>query len=273
MQLTDPQTIKQILAGAGVSPKKSLGQNFLICEEVVEATLAGIEGGSQQITELGAGLGALTQALATSGYLVKAIEKDDLFVDLLPKHIPKNVRENVQVVHQDLKEADWKWDSSYQIVGNIPYNVSGLIIRRVTDLEPYPERVILLVQREVALRLCADVPDLSLITLRVQLWGGAHFLMNVPASCFWPAPKVDSALVVLEPNSELSVCDQNKVMDIARPFFQQKRKQVGGVLRKAFEFSEERATQLLSDCDIDPTARPESIDCKRWIALAEHIKQ
>lgn len=269
--LTDIDVVRRVLQRAGVQPKESMGQNFLVCPEVVEATIASLEGGSKKVTELGSGLGALTQGLLLSGYEVRAIEKDDVFADLLPSQVPPGARSALTVVHDDLMNVSWDQEDPYLLVGNIPYNLSGQIIRRITQLENAPERVVLLVQQEVGERIAAQPPEMSLISLSVHLWGEASLLMNVPASCFWPQPKVNSALVFIEPNSRYSLDVREGVLDTARHFFQQKRKQVGGLLRNKFGLSSEQAETIFSKTGISSQARPQELSVDDWLALRTHI--
>src|SRR3989338_7746448 len=105
--LTNPDVLKSVLASNKIQAAKSLGQNFLICEEVIDAVLLGLEGAPQNITELGPGLGTLTQGLIAHGYHVRGIEKDDEFVRILPSMLPPKLRQNLTIVHGDLKEIEW----------------------------------------------------------------------------------------------------------------------------------------------------------------------
>ncbi|MEK7557414.1 MAG: rRNA adenine dimethyltransferase family protein, partial [Patescibacteria group bacterium] len=231
-KLTDTRTLQFLLQKAGVKPQRSAGQNFLICDEVVEATLASLRGGfgrqaaPNYVTELGAGVGTLTQALAAQGFYVRAIERDESLVNILQEQLPKKLRERVEIVNKDLRDVDWAQpshkasagDKAYSLVGNIPYNLSGFIIRKITQLEPAPEAVVLLVQQEVAERMTAAPPAMNLLGLAVQLWGRADRLLSVPRSCFWPEPEVDSSLVVLTPHKEqgLMQAEREKILGVAK---------------------------------------------------------
>lgn len=249
-QLTDIRYLKQILAKHGITPKRSMGQNFLISPEVVEATVAALTAGPKQVTELGAGVGTLTQALVASRFSIRAIEKDDVFIKILHKQFPK-----IDITHADLKDVNWTWEKPYQLVGNIPYNLTGLIIRRLTELDPAPTQAILLVQAEVAKRLLANPPDMSLSSLAVQLWGKAALLLRVPRNCFWPEPEVDSALVLLQPQQR--GWNAQAVMTLARPLFQHKRKQLGSRVDK----------DALTKAGIALTARPQELSVSDWQRL------
>ncbi|MFH1353851.1 MAG: rRNA adenine dimethyltransferase family protein [bacterium] len=272
--LTDISTIKALLAKKGVCPQRSSGQHFLVCEEVVEATLLALSNEVTEITELGAGLGTLTQALLGAGYKVKAVERDAALNDLIWFGIPKNLKGNLDLIRGDLREVNWSWQKAYQLVGNIPYNLSGLIIRRLTLLNPAPDRVVLLVQREVGKRLTASEGSLSLIGVAVQLWGSAESLLNVPASCFWPVPQVDSQLVLLIPRTGAGATSaerREKVLTLARQFFQTKRKQMGGRMRQLLGIKTERAEKMLREANIEPIMRPQEVSIKAWLALSRVV--
>lgn len=251
--LTDERYLKHLLSRAGVTPSRRAGQNFLICPEVVEATLAILDKNGQ-VTELGAGVGTLTGALAEADFQVRAIERDSALANILGEQLPKKLRERVEIIQDDLRQVDWPGT----IVGNIPYNLSGLIIRRITQLSPAPAQVILLVQREVAERLTAQPPNMNLMGLAVQLWGQAQIILEVPASCFWPEPEVDSNLVLMTPQEE-SIPDREKVLAVAKICFQAKRKQLSGTLKRAL------------GVNIPLTARPQELSVEEWQELVKRV--
>jgi 16S rRNA (adenine1518-N6/adenine1519-N6)-dimethyltransferase len=180
------------------------------------------------------------------------------------------------LIEDDLRSASWEQHEPYQIVGNIPYHLSGLIIRHITQLEPVPRQAILLVQKEVAQRLIATPPNLQLIGLAVQLWGTAQILRTVPANCFWPAPKVDSSLVALKPHvapQTVTRAEREAVLGYARHFFSQRRKQMGGVLKRWRNLNETGAAALLQQAAIDPQQRPQEVTIPQWISLARALRR
>ena len=185
--LTDIHYLKSRLKQAGVKPQRTAGQNFLICTEVVEATVIALKGGPRRVTELGAGMGTLTIALLAAGFEVKAIERDQILAKIISKETPKTKQGSLDLQIGDLRKIDWGWgeDGSdkqlFQVVGNIPYNLSGLIIRRLVQLEPKPERAVLMVQREVGERMVAQPPQAGLLSLAISVWGDAEIAMSVPA--------------------------------------------------------------------------------------------
>lgn len=271
--LTDISTLKRLLAKNSIRPQQSSGQHFLVCEEVVEATILVLNNEIKNITELGAGAGTLTRALLEAGYRVRAIERDTALSNLMKVGIPKKLQDNLVMEKNDLRKVDWGWQEPYQVVGNIPYNLSGLIIRRLTLLGPAPERTILLVQREVGERLTASEGNLSLLGLAVQLWGEATRLLNVPANCFWPVPKVDSQLVLLSPRTSAGVTseEREKTLALAKQFFQAKRKQMGGRMRVLFDLKTERAEEILRGVGVTPMMRPQEVPIKAWLELVRVV--
>lgn len=275
--LTNPDVLKSVLASHQLRAAKSLGQNFLICEEVTDAVLMALSGGPKNVTELGPGLGTLTQGLIASGYIVKGIEKDDDFVRVLPKMIPPAQRKNLTVVHGDLLEEDWPWPSpdsasgqAYSLIGNIPYNISGLIIRRLTNIQIVPSKVILLMQKEVAERIVYAQDSMSLPGLSIGLWGSSELLMHVPPSCFMPAPAVNSSLIKIQPKADmLSSEKREKIIACAKPFFQAKRKQIAHTLKNSYSKDAKEIESIANKLSISPSARPENLSVEEWTALCD----
>jgi len=275
-RLTDQVYLQKLLQQYGIKPNRSAGQNFLICDEVVEATVALLKDAPRRVTELGAGLGVLTGPLLAAGYSVRAIERDQTLATILQKNIPASFRRDTSSLDlqtADLRYSDWSWSDEFCVVGNIPYNLSGLIIRKITQLEPVPERVVLLVQQEVARRLVAQTPNLQLMALAVQLWGRATEALAVPRSCFWPVPKVDSQLVILEPraNNSLTLETREKVLSLARGFFQAKRKQIGGGLKRDKIMTTDEVARMLDRVNLKPAMRPQEVTMQQWVQLLKEL--
>ena len=267
--LTDTRYLRQLLAEHSLSPRKGAGQNFLVCREPLTVAVSTLAGGPKQLTELGAGLGTLTQALLGAGYLVRAIERDEQLATLLTEEMSTSDREHLELVLGDLRECPWTWETPYQLVGNIPYNLSGLIIRRITQLEPAPHQAVLLVQQEVADRMTASPNAMSMLSLAIGLWGSARVLLPVPAECFWPRPKVASALVALAPREEagLPLDEREAILKFAKPLFRGRRKQLGGTLRAELSLTEGTVKQLLQQAGVRGQQRPQELSVQQWCAL------
>lgn len=269
--LTDPATLKLLLRRVGITPQRSSGQHFLICPEVVEATLLALTDAPLRVTELGSGAGALTAALLDSGFTVRALERDTSLAQLLTSALPAAQRSRLTLTVSDLRHEEWHWDEPYCLVGNIPYNLSGYIVRRLVHLDPAPERVVLLVQREVGERMVASPPAMSLLGLTVQLWGTGDLILHVPRSCFWPQPRVDSCLVLITPHHTYPLSEREQILDVARRLFQAKRKQLGGSLARLFQLSSDQVSRLLSPLGILPVQRPQELSCAQWQKLVHAL--
>lgn len=270
--LTNLDYLKSLLNKQGIQPSRAMGQNFLIAPEVVEAIVTTAEAGPKQITELGAGAGTVTQMLVGSGFAVRAIEKDEALAQIIPTVLPPKLREKVTVEAKDLRAVAWEWDEPYQLIGNIPYNLSGFIVRRLTQLDPAPQAAFLLVQQEVGARIRASEGEMSLLSLAVRLWGRAERLLRVPKNCFWPQPKVDSELLILVPHSSLvPVKGREAILQIARTFFQAKRKQMGGVAKVHFSLSVTQLAEVFSAAGVQATQRPQELSVTQWQSLAQTL--
>lgn len=272
LSLTDTSFLKNLFRELGIAPAHTRSQNFLTCPQVIHTTLQSLTSGPRHITELGAGLGTLTWPLLEAGFKVRAIEKDGILASVLTRLTPSPQQKNLELLILDLKNTAWEHNTPYQLVGNIPYHLSGYIIRRLTQLVPPPQRTILLVQKEVGERMMAKPPDMQLLGLAVQLWGAAKKLQLVRRGCFWPAPKVDSMLVQLLPHtaSQVAVEQREYVLEVARTFFQARRKQMGGVLKKR-GWERGHIEDALKKAEVLPTARPQELSVSQWIKLAEYF--
>lgn len=271
--VTDQAYLQQLLSKHGVRPVRSAGQNFLISSEVVEAIVAVTTPGPNLVTELGAGVGPVTLPLLAANKEIRAIERDQVLAQILSDQVPRRLVDRLTLVIDDLKNVDWWWDAPYQIVGNIPYNLSGWIIRRLTQLPTPPVQVILLVQHEVGQRLAAAPPDYHLLSLVVQLWAEVTPLVSVPASCFWPAPQVASQLVLLTPHVPTTdPGTREAIVGLAKPAFQQRRKQLKNTLGTALGLSTAQVEEHLHNVGVLPTARPQEVSREQWMQLYTNLK-
>ncbi len=272
--LTNAVYLRSLLARHGVRPRRAGGQHFLVCERVTAAILEAIENGPSYITELGAGCGALTGPLLAGHYTVRALERDRQLATVLLELTPEAARERLQLIVGDLRYEQWAWEEPWQLVGNIPYQLSGFIIRHLTQLEPPPALAVLLLQREVGERVCACEPALQLLGLAVHLWGSARALLTVPAHCFWPAPQVDSSLVAMQPHTppRWSLAERERVLSFAALFFRQRRKQMGGVLRRQWGLPDIEAERLLRSAGLAMQQRPQEVAPAQWVKLAAMLR-
>jgi 16S rRNA (adenine1518-N6/adenine1519-N6)-dimethyltransferase len=259
---TDPAAV---LARHGLRARRSLSQNFLVDSVIAREIVETLPGSPSQLVEVGAGPGTMTRALGVGRDRVVAIELDDRMLPLLLQSV-KGL--NVSVVHGDALEVDIpaRVDGPYAVFGNIPYHITGLLIPRLLALQPRPEWVCVLVQLEVAQRLSADPGDWSLATLAVRASATAETLLRVPARAFDPAPKVDSALVMLRPG-EPAAFTGPAFFDFARAVFQERRKKLPNAVANAMDHDVEAARMVVARSGLDPMRRPQTLDLADWEVL------
>jgi 16S rRNA (adenine1518-N6/adenine1519-N6)-dimethyltransferase len=190
---------RQLLERHGIAPKQSLGQNFLYDEGLLARIVAAAElSPGDEVLEIGPGLGALTRQLALAAGRVVAVELDDRLLPILRYELEPFA--NVELVHGDILAFDpaaW-FDGPFVVVANVPYYITGAILRHLLEGRPRPRRLVLTVQREVAERLAAWPPDMSLLAVSVQYYGSVKIVGAVKAGAFWPRPEVDSAVVRID---------------------------------------------------------------------------
>jgi len=258
----DPQQLASLLQKYRITLKHRLGQNFLI-DPAMRDAIAQASGATREdvVLEVGAGVGTLTVALAQQAQRVVAVELDR---DLLPA-LHKVTRElaNVEIIQGDILRLDVSGDI---VAGNIPYNLTGALIRKLLDKPPRPRRLSLVVQNEVAERWTAPT-GASLATVAVRVFAEPRIVLTIPASSFAPPPKVDSALVVLEVRSRpaVEVDDFDAFFRFVEEVFQFRRKQLGGILARG-------GFRGLAQLGIDPKRRPQTLNLTEWEAIYRAVK-
>lgn len=268
--LTDIAYLKNVVSRF---PNRHLSQNFLISAPVVSAIVTEALKGPHTVTELGSGPGAVTIPLLEAGFTVKALEKDPAVTTVLQDHVPADAKNRLTVITGDLRDTPWQQPVPYQIVGNIPYHLTGQIIRTITQLEPAPWQAILMVQQEVGKRLRAKPPHMHVSSLAVQLWGECLKLVSVPRNLFWPAPAVDSEVIVLKPYQKPKYTREQResIISFSKPFFQNRRKQLGTTFKKLSFIPKDSISHTLSTCSVTKEMRPQELFVEQWACCAHHF--
>ena len=259
-----------------IRARKSLGQNFLIREAIYEKIISAVEPASEDnIIEIGPGLGTLTQYLAKSGAKIIAVEKDrDLIGHLTSKLIKSK---NVTIIEGDIlkfKVEDLNLEpTKYKVVGNIPYYITSHLLRRILEKWPKPKSITLLVQKEVAKRIVAKPPNMSMLGVSVQYYSSPKIISYVSKSNFLPQPKVDSAIIKLEPrvNNQESRINSEKFFKTARAGFAEKRKQLINNLSAGLKLSKKSVEEKLNLIDIDPKRRAETLTIEEWSIITKAL--
>ncbi len=268
--------MRSLLHKHHLDPRKGLGQNFLVDHGALKRITACAElSGTEHVLEIGAGLGSLTRLLAVNARRVTAVEIDQNLIPLLNEVVTPF--KNVDVVQGDILELDPQKlveKDGYVVVANIPYYITSAIIRHLLESPRQPARLVLTMQREVAERICAEAGDLSLLALSVQLYGKPHIAAEIPASAFYPAPKVDSATlrVDLYPEPFLDVSQRNLFFTVVKAAFSQKRKMLRNTLAAGLHLSNEQVVAVLTAAGIDPTRRAQTVDLVEWRTLIGEIQ-
>ena len=267
------QSTAWLLKKYGLRADKRLGQNYLqdvsALEKIVEA--AEIQK-ADTVLEIGPGLGSLTRYLSVSAHQVVAVELDLKLVSVLQTILKPYA--NVRLIHGDILKLTPKelgLPDDFLVAANIPYNITSAIIRHLLESEPKPRRIVLTVQKEVAERICATPPDMSLLALSVQVYGTPHIMARIPAEAFFPAPKVDSAVVRIDilssPAIELHLLDD--FFQLIKAGFGQKRKTLRNSLSAGLKISTMEAESLLAKAKIDSKRRAETLGLDEWGELSQ----
>ncbi len=226
---------------------------------------------SSRVLEVGAGLGALTVALAQTGAEVVAVERDPRLIPALDEVVGSFPR--VRIVAQDALTADWRSllrGRPWVVVANLPYNVAVPVVMGLLESEPRVSRLVVMVQREVGERLCAAPghPQFGAVSLRVAYRAEAHVIRRVPPSVFWPRPNVESVLVSMARRPPPVKVDQAALWRTIEVSFQQRRKTMrGAMIRLGLDSG--RAEEALRQCGIRASQRPEELGLAEFACLAE----
>jgi len=228
------------------------------------------------VLEIGPGLGSLTRYLAISAKEVVAVELDKNL--LPPLKAILSPYQNIRLIHGDilkLSPKDLNLENDYIVVANIPYYITSAVIRHLLESESKPRRIVLTVQKEVAQRICAGPGDMSLLALSVQVYGKPRIAATISANAFFPAPKVDSAVLVADiyPSPLIEEDLLETFFKLIKAGFSQKRKTLRNSLSSGLHISPAEAAELLTDANIDPQRRAETLSIEEWQRLSELQKQ
>jgi 16S rRNA (adenine1518-N6/adenine1519-N6)-dimethyltransferase len=257
--------VLDLLASNGLRPSRALGQNFVADGNTVRriARLAGV-GPGDHVVEIGAGLGALTLALAETGAAVTAVEVDRHLVPLL-ESVMRQAGVDVPVVHADARLLDWQaalaGADRWALVANLPYNVATPLVLELLEGVPQIERMLVMVQREVGERLAAGVGDgaYGAVSVRVGYWATASVVGRVPPTVFVPEPRVESALVEIRrlPTPAVDV-PYPAFSALVRAGFATRRKMLRRALAGVVPID------VIEAAGIDPSFRAEQLDVAAW---------
>ena len=271
-----PLNAATLLKRHGLRARKSLGQNFLQDPLALEDIISAAEiQPTDTVLEIGPGLGSLTRYLAVAAREVVAVELDPNLLPPLKAVLAPYP--NIRLIHGDilkLSPKDLITEKDYIVAANIPYYITSAVIRHLLEGEAKPRRIVLTVQKEVAERICAKPGDMSLLALSVQVYGEPRIAARIPADAFFPAPKVDSAVLCVDiyPSPLIRPELLRTFFKLIKAGFSQKRKTLRNSLSSGLHISPTDAADLLTRAHIDPQRRAETLSIDEWRTLSEIVK-
>jgi len=271
--------MRQLVSAHGIQLTKSLGQNFLHDEKVIaRIAAAGELTPTDQVLEIGPGLGPLTEALLAQAGNVLAIEMDRRLVELLRQRWPAGQTPALQLVHADALKwlettpRDWR---GWKLVANLPYSVASPLLVELALTEHGPERMVVTLQLEVARRLRARAgeEDYGLLTLLVGLNYEPRGMFRISAGCFFPQPNVDSACLTLVRRAEplLPSALTAIFVRVVKRAFSQRRKMMVKLLRD--DWPEEALTRAMTALGLSPQIRAEAVTLAQFVALTRQLAE
>ena len=262
-----------------IKPERSKGQNFLINESVYDDIIKTADLKKDNVVlEVGPGLGFLTRQMAAKVKKVIAVEVDSSLASFLKKDISKKNISNIKIFNNDILKArgsNFSKIGKYKIVSNLPYNISSIFLRKFLSLNNKPESIVLMLQKEVAERITATPPDMSLLSCSVQFYADTKIIFNVSKENFFPIPKIDSAVIKITPNKKLlpDFEEEKKFFKLLRMGFSSKRKMLKNNLINGLKLKPEIVVKALKSVSLDEKVRSEQLSINDWLKLYTILKK
>lgn len=280
-RLYSPAVIKEIIERHGFKFSKSLGQNFLIDGNIIhkiieESSIKKSDG----IIEIGPGIGTLTQSLCEAAGKVIAIELDNKLLPILEETLKEY--HNLEIIHKDVLKVDINRligeklrDMEVKVVANLPYYITTPIIMKLLEEKLCIEKIVVMVQKEVALRMKASPgnKDYGALSVAVQYYSKPEIVVDVPKNVFMPRPNVDSAVIMLDVYKEpvVKVKDEKIFFGVIKAAFGQRRKTLLNALNSGIDLNKEDIEKLLEKTGIEPKRRGETLDINEFARISDEI--
>jgi 16S rRNA (adenine1518-N6/adenine1519-N6)-dimethyltransferase len=271
---------KRTLQRFDLRTKKRLGQHFLIDETVRQSIISAAElTSSDVVLEVGPGLGILTSELVKQVGWVIAIELDDKLASFLKETLASF--HNVTIINEDilhidpaalLEEQKTRFPPAigqYKVVANLPYYITSPALRHFLEASAKPKMMLVMVQKEVAEAIVAEPGKRSVLSISVQFYGKPRIVSYVPSKSFYPAPKVDSAILRIDVYSQpaVVVSDEKSFFELVRAGFAAPRKQIANSLAQGLKSPKPEVLALLEKADIAAQRRAETLTLEEWAQL------
>lgn len=277
IDLTNVRELRNLLYAHHMRPNKSFGQNFLIDRQVVRRIVDAAQlSANDQVLEVGAGTGVLTQELARHAKRVVAVELERDMLALLAE----TTRDypNVELIERNLLQlnpVEVFEHEPYKLVANLPYYITAPTFRHFLENVNRPTLLVVMVQYEVAERIVAGPGDLSLLSVSIQFYGHPQIIGRVPSGAFYPAPKVDSAILRVDiyPHAPLTPEKRDSFFRVVQAGFSERRKQLHNSLAHGLHIKDEEVRKWLGQAGIDPSRRAETLSIEDWLRLWIEVEQ
>lgn len=267
----------RLLAELGISPRKRLGQNFLHDRNIARKIVEIARDLGPPFLEIGAGLGSLTSLLAAGGAETVAVEVDRSLARFLRERYAGSRVEILEADFLSVPEAEWRrrFRQGGTVVGNLPYSISSPIVLRLMDLREIFPRAVLMLQKEMAQRLCASPggKEYGILSVYLSVLSDSRIEFPVRRTCFSPSPEVDSAVLSVRFRPEVDQPTFRALQRVVRTAFARRRKQLRNAPAEFLPGGAERWCDLLSRSGIDPSLRAESVPPETWLSLTRFLLQ
>ena len=259
-----------------IQANKTLGQHFLANKGIIEKIILAAELTKEDVVlEIGPGLGALTFELSKQAERVIAVEKDEKLAGVLKEKLREQKIDNVEVMADDilkfLNSGFMLHIPNFKIVANIPYYLTSHLIRLLLELENKPENIILMIQKEVAQRICATDKKESLLSISVKFYADPKILFYVSKESFLPPPKIDSAVIEITPKKSPAPIEPNKFFAVVKAGFSAPKKMLISNLAKKFDIDKGQLAIIFRTIDISCEIRAGKLNLDQWLKLAYHL--
>ncbi|MCX6808430.1 MAG: 16S rRNA (adenine(1518)-N(6)/adenine(1519)-N(6))-dimethyltransferase RsmA [Candidatus Berkelbacteria bacterium] len=303
VDLTDKSQLIIYLKANNLWAKHSLGQNFLISRDVLEKIIQSAElGPNDTVVEVGPGLGALTTELVSRVGKVIAIEKDEKLASILssvistdqpePRDLSKDFssldkssglpaaeagrNDTLTVLNSDILTVNIPeliGNQKYKVVANIPYYITSKILRLFLESKNKPDVIVMLVQKEVAERICSMPGDMSVLAISIQYYGDPGIIDIVPKESFFPAPEVDSAIlrIRIKKEEERIKVDEKAFFHLVHIGFASKRKTLANNLSAGFHIDKNLAADIIKSIGLNESVRAQELSLDEWSRLLEEL--
>jgi len=277
IDLTNIRELSNFLYAHHIRPNKAFGQNFLVDRDILLHIVEAAEiHADDRVLELGAGTGVLTRELAKRARRIVAVELEREMLSLLAK-TTRNYK-NVEIMKRNLLYVDPKeifGSDPYKLVANLPYYIASPTFRHFLESANPPRLFVVMVQYEVAQRIVAAPGDLSLLGVSVQFYGEPKIIEHVPARAFYPAPKVDSAILRIDLKDEVPLTpgQRDSFFHLVQAGFSERRKQLHNSLAHGLHRKNADVQPWLQAANIDPSRRAETLSIEDWLRLWHEMEK